>query len=838
MRTKLLSVMLVLGLVAVGFSVFGLGLVSAGTVHVVDGEVGPLNTAGPTNPANDVFAAFYLLNKPAEPIQTQASIPPASQADGTAYASYGADVGSPWNWAVGDTVVVVVEAVAGTNGWTGANQTSSSDGPLSTFNIDSLPRANLEPIPALTLVRASTYVDVRWTSLTDANGNVKNYTVSRGVDGGVPTAIGRSGQATPAAAMNYNDTTVAVGHRYCYNIRVNYQKDTGTAVYTTTGTSDWACAVIATAPTILTTTPTNGQIDVPVTTDISVTFSLRMDPTTVTYSITPNIGVTSAWDAPVTTLTLSHAAPFAQCTQYTVRIITGEDAVNHMPLAAGPVPNPWTFIAFCPSAQISSTSPADRERGVGLNQPIVVTFTKAMTTANVNIAINPSPGGIVMNWNTPTNTIMTVTHNAFALNTNYNVTVTDATLQPGPVPNPWQFWSNAAPTGAVTAPTAASDWTGGSTQTIAWTMTDDVAISVDVWINYTSATAGNGVVVGRTHYTASPATYAWPAVPSVNAADVAVTIDVVDAAGGKVTLTSPQFKIDSTAPTASTVPASGATNVGLTDNVVITFSEAMTTAPTEGAVAITGGSGLTYAWSAGNTILTVGHAPYAPRTSYTLTIAAGAVDASSPGNAISPMSVPFTTGAPRPSAPVLAAPTNVQAAQMDLSWTAPTTFEGLPGWVLLAGNITGYLVFWAPTATAAETSWTNITPSGGITGRTFTATGLAASTQYCFFVKAVTTNGLSAPSTGQCATTGAAQVSDLTWLWILLIIIIVVVVIALILWSRRKKPEAMAPEAAPEAPAEPAPEAAPVEEPTPPEEPTTGGETGGQPGGEGGNPPA
>src|SRR5207245_5172668 len=44
--------------------------------------------------------------------------------------------------------------------------------------------------------------------------------------------------------------------------------------------------------------------------------------------------------------TMSHASPFAQCTQYTITV-AGND-LQGLPLVAGPVPNPWSFTAICP----------------------------------------------------------------------------------------------------------------------------------------------------------------------------------------------------------------------------------------------------------------------------------------------------------------------------------------------------------------------------------------------------------------------------------------------------------------------------------------------------------
>jgi len=61
----------------------------------------------------------------------------------------------------------------------------------------------------------------------------------------------------------------------------------------------------------------------------------------VTWTIIPSITVTSAWSNGDRTLTLSHATPFQANMQYQVTI-AGTD-VDTVPLAPGPVPNPWSF---------------------------------------------------------------------------------------------------------------------------------------------------------------------------------------------------------------------------------------------------------------------------------------------------------------------------------------------------------------------------------------------------------------------------------------------------------------------------------------------------------------
>ncbi|UCH88796.1 MAG: Ig-like domain-containing protein, partial [Thermoplasmata archaeon] len=101
---------------------------------------------------------------------------------------------------------------------------------------------------------------------------------------------------------------------------------------------------------------------------------------------------------------------------------------------------------------ITSTSPADNETNVDLDQNITVYFNRTMDINSVNYTCVPDPGGWNVTWNATNNTA-TFSHYSFSINTTYTFEITDAKdefgndLIAGPVPNPWQF-----STGNATAP--------------------------------------------------------------------------------------------------------------------------------------------------------------------------------------------------------------------------------------------------------------------------------------------------------------------------------------------------------------------------------------------------
>ena len=195
--------------------------------------------------------------------------------------------------------------------------------------------------------------------------------------------------------------------------------------------------------------------------------------------------------------------------------------------------------------------------------------------------------------------------------------------------------ANTPPTAALTAPGVCA--TGNNPLLIRWTMSDaeTATASLRVWLNYTVSATVNPIagVQDRTGFS-SPATYSWTT-PTLNT-NVNIVLTVMDGGGLKATVTSPSVMIDSTAPTGSmTAPTVGATSVAVDAAVVITFIEAMNRTATQGAISFSPAvTGLTFAWSVGDTVVTVGHAAFAANTQYTLTVSTAAKDACSPGTPI------------------------------------------------------------------------------------------------------------------------------------------------------------------------------------------------------------
>lgn len=762
---------------------------SAAPQHVVGGGIrgpGGIVDPGPTNPANAAGVAFYLTNQPFPRIIGADSFTPA---DGTDPALFAKDVGAVWNWTNGDSLVVVAETRRGVSGWTGVNYTTSLDALLQSGPpIQDIGDGTLEALPTLTLLIGSDWVNVTWTGLTDANGNLVSYEVYRGNAPGGP--FGRLATSPQRANAYHNDTGLAVG-RYCYQIAVNYRADGSGSLYETSGRSETVCRVLAgIPPTIQNTNPANGASSVAATANIVVTFSEAMNTATVTWTINPTVTLTPAWSGGNTILTLSHATAFVDCTSYQVGIPTGLD-LDGDSLVPGPVPNPWTFTTTCPAPFVTLTSPANGATMVRRDRPVVITFSEAMNTATVTVSFTPTVSANPCVWSVG-DTVCTVTHSGFTGGTTYTVDVAGQdpdgnALVAGPVPRPWSFTTNNPPTAVLTAPPVGVCRSGGASLSISWTMSDaETAVgSLRVWLNYTDGVT-TSPIAGPLTGLPSPATFAWTT-PTIDA-NVQVLVEVVDGAGEKAQLISPAVRIDSTAPTAVlTSPAPGATDVPTDAPVVLTFSEAMNQTATEPAVTFAPTvSGLTYTWSGSDTVLTIDHAAFQTGLLYTVTVGTAAKDTCSPGLGLaSAYSAQFTTGAgvKAPKPPTNLRVTSATATAIALAWDAPTQYTDNS--TLPEAEISGYEVYRSTSATGQRTRITTTT------AKTYIDTNVVAGTEYFYWVKAVDSQSrVSDFSAMTSARAGTVTEEGLNPLVILIPLIVVLLLIGAFLLMRRKKPEA------------------------------------------------
>ncbi len=164
------------------------------------------------------------------------------------------------------------------------------------------------------------------------------------------TVVAQGGSSV-AGTVSYNASTMTATFTPSANLTYDttYTATLTTGITNSTGQSlaatDWSFTTIE-APTVLSTTPSGGSTSVPVTDDVTATFSQAMNPSTLTTSTftLKNGGIpvtgTVTYSSSSDTATFMPSASLAYDTSYTAEITTGATNSGGVPLTAN---YSWSF---------------------------------------------------------------------------------------------------------------------------------------------------------------------------------------------------------------------------------------------------------------------------------------------------------------------------------------------------------------------------------------------------------------------------------------------------------------------------------------------------------------
>jgi len=441
----------------------------------------------------------------------------------------------------------------------------------------------------------------------------------------------------------------------------------------------------ASLPLVVSVTPANGAIAVPVSSVITATFNKAMNPTSLNTSSFTLLGPTGAVVTGTvtysgTTATFTAATLLAASSKYTATITTGAKDTNGNALAGNSV---WSFTTGTIPTVIS-TNPVNAAISIPINRKITATFSEAMNPATVTAAgvfslMVTTGGALVPGTATYVAANNTVTFSPTANllpNTQYTATISTAAQSAtgNALAANYVFGFTTGATTDLTAPTVASTVPASAAvsvptnQTISATFSkpmDPSTITAAGTFTVNVAGVGGASVAGTVSYTGTTATFK----PTANlTASTQFTAKITNAAkdlsgnalaAGAVpnpwnftTGTGP----DTAAPTITlTSPANAASNVSLNKTVSATFSKSMDpltiTAPGTFTLAVAGVNGAavtgTVTYDSQTNIATfTPSANLTASTQYTATVTNAAKDLS--GNAVAPGLVPnpwnFTTG--------------------------------------------------------------------------------------------------------------------------------------------------------------------------------------------------
>jgi len=446
-----------------------------------------------------------------------------------------------------------------------------------------------------------------------------------------------------------------------------------------------------TVPSVVSTIPANGATAVAVNTAISATFSMTMDPasisgTSFTVSGPGGTAVAGTVSYSGLTATFAPAAALSYGASYTGTITTGATGAGGTPLPANYI---WTFSTAAPppAPTVIATVPANGATNVAVSQALSATFSEAMNSASITAATFTvsGPGGIAVPGTVMYSGVtatFTPTAN-LALGSVYIATISTgvSSLQGiPPVSNyVWSFTTITVPP-TVIATVPANGATGVPiNEVLSATFNEPMmcATLASPAASFIVMGPGTTAVAGTVGCAGAVATFTSSSDFAVNTVYTAeITTGAEDLAGTPLAAnyvwtfrTLPA----ATPPTViSTVPVNQATNVPINQALSATFSVAMNPATIDattftlagpGGVAVTGA--VTYV-PAGSVATFLPTANLTPNTIYTATITTGAEDLAGVG-LVSNYVWTFTTAANQ----VLTPPTVISTIPVNGATTVP-----------------------------------------------------------------------------------------------------------------------------------------------------------------------
>lgn len=350
------------------------------------------------------------------------------------------------------------------------------------------------------------------------------------------------------------------------------------------------------APTVTTTTPTNGATNVATNTNITVNFSEAVNATTSSFTIEcpapGNAQTFTVSGSGTSTIVLDPTSNLPVATTCTVTVIANQisDTDSNDPpdnMAANYV---FSFTTQDAAPSVTTTTPTNGATGVPVNSDVVINFSEAVNVSTSSFTIEcPAPGNlqafavtgsgtsaITLNPNSdlPAGVLCTVTVIAS------QVADTDAIDPPDNMAANFvfSFTTDAAPTVTVTTPTNGATQVANNTN-ISVTFSEGVNATTSSF-TISCATTGSHTFAlsgGPTTFTLDPDTdFANGELCTVTVIAAQVTdTDANDPPNNMAANFVFSFTIDNPPSVTTTTPTNGATGVAANTNIVINFSESV-----------------------------------------------------------------------------------------------------------------------------------------------------------------------------------------------------------------------------------------------------------------------
>jgi hypothetical protein len=403
-----------------------------------------------------------------------------------------------------------------------------------------------------------------------------------------------------------------------------------------------------TIPGVVSVTPAQGATGVVINTTVTATFSMAMNPasiTTGTFTVTGPGGtaVAGAVTYSGSTATFTPSAVLAYGTTYTATITTGASAPGGAALLG---PSVWSFTTITPPPAVVSTIPANGAANVPIGQVLSATFSEAMNPATISattFTLTVTGGAAVTGTFSYSGVVATFTPSASLANsTNYTATITTGATSVAGTPLAanyvWKF-TTITPPPVVIATVPVNTATGVPIiQVLSATFNEAMNCAAFPAAAFTVVAAPGAIPVpGTIGCSGAVATFTPAANLAFNTVYTATIGTGAQSLAGTPLASNYVWTFRTipapTPPTViATVPVNGATVVPTNQALIATFSSAMSPATintTTFTLTATGGASVTGVVTyvaAGSVATFTPNASLAPTTQYTATITTGAMD--------------------------------------------------------------------------------------------------------------------------------------------------------------------------------------------------------------------
>jgi hypothetical protein len=403
-----------------------------------------------------------------------------------------------------------------------------------------------------------------------------------------------------------------------------------------------------TLPGVVSVTPAQGATGVLINTTVTATFSMAMNPasiTTGTFTVTGPGGtaVAGAVTYSGSTATFTPSAVLAYGTTYTATITTGASAPGGAALLG---PSVWSFTTITPPPAVVSTIPANGAANVPIGQVLSATFSEAMNPATISattFTLTVTGGAAVTGTFSYSGVVATFTPSASLANsTNYTATITTGATSVAGTPLAanyvWKF-TTITPPPVVIATVPVNTATGVPIiQVLSATFNEAMNCAAFPAAAFTVVAAPGAIPVpGTIGCSGAVATFTPAANLAFNTVYTATIGTGAQSLAGTPLASNYVWTFRTipapTPPTViATVPVNGATVVPTNQALIATFSSAMSPATintTTFTLTATGGASVTGVVTyvaAGSVATFTPNASLAPTTQYTATITTGAMD--------------------------------------------------------------------------------------------------------------------------------------------------------------------------------------------------------------------